>query len=292
MAPKKTLSNWLSNRYLLIIRNEENFAEKSTFSFTYAKVIVFIFSVFIVFMIISLYLVSTILSQWLDPRHTEMEMNKKLFSLSQKVDSLAEKDRKKALMIKNFQSIVAGDSIVPYAKSDTAHNRELSIKDLNKEIDLSQISPADSQLRREFENSNVDFIPTSYNTDASLQEMYFFNPVSDGVISSPYNSKEEHFGLDIVASKNEPVKAIADGTVILADNNLDDGYIIAIQHNANLISIYKHNSSLLKKVGNFVTAGEIISNMGNTGNLSSAPHLHFEIWYNGNPVNPEDFVSF
>ncbi len=292
MAPKKTLSNWLSNRYLLIIRNEENFAEKSTFSFTYAKVIVFVFSVFILFMVISLYLVSTILSQWLDPRHTEMEMNKKLFSLSQKVDSLGEKDRKKALMIKNFQSIVAGDSIVPYAKSDTALNRELSIKDLNKEIDLSQIAPADSQLRREFENANIDFIATSYKADASLQEMYFFNPVSDGVISSPYNSKEEHFGLDIVASKNEPVKAIADGTVILADNNLNDGYIIAIQHNANLISIYKHNSSLLKKVGNFVTAGEVISNMGNTGNLSSAPHLHFEIWYNGNPVNPEDFVSF
>lgn len=292
MAPKKTLSNWLSNRYLLIIRNEENFAEKSTFSFTYAKVIVFIFSVFIIFMVISLYLVSTILSQWLDPRHTEMEMNKKLFSLSQKVDSLSEQVDKKELLIRNIQSIVTGESIIPYVQTDTAANGEVSISDLNKEIDLSQIAPADSQLRKEFENSDIDFITTSLKADVSLQEMFFFNPVNDGVITSPYNSKEDHFGLDIVASNNEPVKSIADGTVILADNNLNDGYVIAVQHTANLISIYKHNSSLLKKVGNFVTAGEIISIMGNTGILSSAPHLHFEIWYNGNPVNPEDFVSF
>ena len=128
--------------------------------------------------------------------------------------------------------------------------------------------------------------------DIELQEMFFFDPVAGAVISSPYNAKEDHFGTDIVAKKNEPVKSIANGTVIMADNNLDDGYVIAIQHSSNLISIYKHNSALLKKVGNFVTAGEIISIMGNTGNLSSAPHLHFEIWYNGNPVNPEDFVSF
>ncbi len=291
MAPKKTLSNWLSNRYLLIIRNEENFAEKSTFSFTYAKVIVFIFSVFIIFMVISLYLVSTILSQWLDPRHTEMEMNKKLFSLSQKVDSLSDQVDKKELLIKNIQSMVSGEAVAPTIQRDSLNN-DVSFKDLNKEIDLSQIAPADSQFRKDFEASGLELISNNKIRDIELQEMFFFDPVEGAVISSPYNAKEDHFGTDIVAKKNEPVKSIANGTVIMADNNLDDGYVIAIQHSSNLISIYKHNSALLKKVGNFVTAGEIISIMGNTGNLSSAPHLHFEIWYNGNPVNPEDFVSF
>ena len=155
-----------------------------------------------------------------------------------------------------------------------------------------QLAPADSQFRREFEEEGYDLINVNYRSDVALQEMFFFNPVENGVISSPYNAKEDHFGIDIVGGKNEPVKTIADGTIILADDNLDDGKIIAVQHSSNLISIYKHNSALLKKVGNFVTAGEIISTMGNTGNLSSAPHLHIEIWYNGNPVNPEDFVSF
>ncbi|MDN5212668.1 M23 family metallopeptidase [Fulvivirgaceae bacterium BMA12] len=242
-------------------------------------------------MIISLYLVSTILSQWLDPRHTEMEMNKKLFSLSQKVDSLSDQVDKKELLIKNIQSMVSGEAVAPTIQRDSLNN-DVSFNDLNKEIDLSQIAPADSQFRKDFEASGLELISNNKIRDIELQEMFFFDPVEGAIISSPYNAKEDHFGIDIVAKKNEPVKSIANGTVIMADNNLDDGYVIAIQHSSNLLSIYKHNSALLKKVGNFVTAGEIISIMGNTGNLSSAPHLHFEIWYNGNPVNPEDFVSF
>ncbi|WP_346757985.1 M23 family metallopeptidase [Agaribacillus aureus] len=218
-------------------------------------------------------------------------MNKKLFSLSQKVDSLSDQVDKKELLIKNIQSMVSGEAVAPTIQRDSLNN-DVSFNDLNKEIDLSQIAPADSQFRKDFEASGLELISNNKIRDIELQEMFFFDPVEGAIISSPYNAKEDHFGIDIVAKKNEPVKSIANGTVIMADNNLDDGYVIAIQHSSNLLSIYKHNSALLKKVGNFVTAGEIISIMGNTGNLSSAPHLHFEIWYNGNPVNPEDFVSF
>src|SRR5690606_4605683 len=124
-----------------------------------------------------------------------------------------------------------------------------------------------------------------------LQETYFFSPLS-GIVSSPYNPKSEHFGVDVVAKKNEPVKCVSDGTVILSDWNQEAGYVIAIQHRNNLISVYKHNSALLKKTGSFVNAGDIIAIIGNTGELTTGPHLHLELWYNGNPVNPEDFVSF
>ena len=95
-----------------------------------------------------------------------------------------------------------------------------------------------------------------------------------------------------VAKTNEPVKCIADGTVMIASWTQDSGYVIAVQHRGNLISVYKHNAELLKKVGNFVNAGDILSIVGNSGEMTDGPHLHFELWYNGNSLNPEEFVTF
>ena len=124
-----------------------------------------------------------------------------------------------------------------------------------------------------------------------LRETFFFTPIT-GFISDHYDVKKGHYGVDIVAKTNEPVKCIADGTVILASWTQDAGYVIAIQHRGNLISVFKHNAELLKKVGSFVNAGEIISIVGNSGEMTDGPHLHFELWYNGNSLNPEEFVTF
>ena len=96
----------------------------------------------------------------------------------------------------------------------------------------------------------------------------------------------------MVSKKNEPVKCVADGTVIFSDWTQEAGFVIAVQHKGNLISVYKHNSALLKKVGNFVSSGQVIAIIGNTGEFTSGPHLHFEMWYNGNPVDPGEFISF
>ena len=118
------------------------------------------------------------------------------------------------------------------------------------------------------------------------------SPLPGGIISDRYNSKIGHYGLDIVAKKDEPVKCVSDGTVIFSSWTSETGYVTAVQHQANFISIYKHNSVLLKKEGNFVKAGEIIAIIGNTGELTTGPHLHFELWSNGNPVNPEQYIPF
>ena len=133
----------------------------------------------------------------------------------------------------------------------------------------------------------------SYNevSASNLTEVFFFTPIS-GYVSRSYNQKDEHYGVDIVAKQNEPIMSVGNGTVIMSSWTQDSGYVIAIQHSDNLISVYKHNASLLKKVGNFVLGGEVIAIIGNTGELTDGPHLHFELWYNGNPVNPEDFVTF
>jgi murein DD-endopeptidase MepM/ murein hydrolase activator NlpD len=120
---------------------------------------------------------------------------------------------------------------------------------------------------------------------------YLMPPIS-GVISSAFDAKTEHLGVDILAPHDTPVKAIWDGHVITADWTLETGYTIGIQHSNDMVSFYKHNASLLKKTGAFVRAGEAIAIIGNTGKLSSGPHLHFELWLHGKPVDPANYIDF
>ncbi len=288
LRARKTLSSWLVNRYLLIIRNEENFAEKTTFSFTYAKAILLTVTVFILLMALSLFLVKTLLAQWFDPRHAQMESNKRLYELAVKVDSLSQEVDEKDKFIRNFQHVLSGDTLEAFQSYETTPTNQ---NEVINSIDVTKLSPVDSQFRQEFEQTDqslLKFASASYN---ELQEIFFFSPIT-GYVSAAYNVREGHYGVDIVAKKNEPVKCVADGTVIMASWTQDSGYVISVQHRGNLISVYKHNAELLKKVGNFVNAGEIISIIGNTGELTDGPHLHFELWYNGNSVNPEEFVTF
>lgn len=288
MKSRKTLSNWLTNRYLLIIRNEENFAEKSTFSFNYAKLIVFFVSIFIIFLTISLYLSKTILSQWVDPRHAELETNRKLIALSLAIDSLANEVAKKDKFIHSFQYVLTGnDEVIELGKSVPSDSERL--QNLNKDVNLYNLPEIDSAFRKEFEDSGIGITRRSGEI-ADLQEIFFFSPVS-GIITSPYNSKRDHYGVDIVSKSNEPIKSVADGTIIFSSWTQETGNVIAIQHRSNLISIYKHNSALLKKTGNFVRAGDLVAIIGNSGELTSGPHLHFELWHNGNPVDPEAYIS-
>jgi murein DD-endopeptidase MepM/ murein hydrolase activator NlpD len=111
-------------------------------------------------------------------------------------------------------------------------------------------------------------------------------------VTNSFSSSTRHWGVDIVAKPNEAIKATLDGVVIFSDWTLETGYTIGIQHQQNLISVYKHNASLLKKTGAYVRAGEPIAIIGSSGELSTGPHLHFELWYNGSPVNPKDYMAF
>jgi murein DD-endopeptidase MepM/ murein hydrolase activator NlpD len=206
--------------------------------------------------------------------------------LSSAVDSLAYEVDLKDQFIDNLTMIIKGDDTLEHA--DEGSGQRLST--LNTEIDLDNLPPIDSQFRKEFEQGEIMLDLDNYGS-GELQEFFLFSPIS-GIVLSPYNVKSEHYGVDVVSKKNEPVKCVADGTVIFSDWTQESGYVVSVQHKSNLISVYKHNSALLKKVGNFVNAGDIISIIGNTGELTSGPHLHFELWYNGNPVNPEEFVSF
>ena len=287
MKNKKTLSSWLTTKYLLIVRNEENLSEKSPFSFTYAKLIVFSFALITLLLIISLYLSRSILSQWFDPRHATLEANEKLLMLTLQIDSLSYEVERKQMFINTFKSILMED----YEGIDSAETGNPQIMDMGSSYAQDELLPIDSLIRKEFEETGEEYLGLDVRYNQEIQEIFFFSPIN-GIVTGPFNLPEAHYGIDIVAKSDEPVKSIADGSVVMADWTQDSGYVIAIQHRNNLISVYKHNAALLKKVGTFVSAGEIIAIIGNTGELTTGPHLHFEIWYNGTPVNPEDFVSF
>lgn len=286
---KKTLSNRLTTKYLLIVRNEDNFAEKTTYNFTYAKIILIITLTFLTLSGLSFYLATSLLKEWFDPRHAQLQANKQVIALSMAVDSLENEVGLKDRFINNVKLILSGedDTYVdiesnPNIVSENATSTGTVIEALN---------PVDSIFRKEFETDGQTLQLTTAEVSEELQDFYLFKPV-EGIISQKYNPKEEHLAIDIVAKEDEPVKAVADGTVIFSSWTQDSGYVIAIQHRGNLLSMYKHNSDILKNVGNFVTAGEVISIIGNTGELTSGPHLHFELWYNGNPIDPEEFMRF
>lgn len=288
LKPKKTLSERLTTKYQLVIRNEENLAEKSNIGFTYAKLMVISASLFLILFVGSLFLSKTLLAKWFDPKHAQMEANKKLYELALKVDSLAIEVNQKDMFIQNFQRILSGDTSSGFSDPAQALGAEGKSARAVSELELA---PSDSAFRKEFEKNEFSVVSLTGSKNRELAEVFFFTPIT-GFISDHYDVKKGHFGIDIVAKTNEPVKCLADGMVVMASWTQDSGYVIAVQHRGNLVSIYKHNAGLLKKVGNFVNAGEIISIVGNSGEMTDGPHLHFEMWYNGNSLNPEDFVTF
>ena len=287
MRFRKTLSNWLNNRYLLIIRNEENFAEKTTISFTYAKVVLLFTSLVAIIMVASLFLTETLLAQWFDPRHEQMETQRQFVDLSSKVDSLEKSVLVKDIFIRRIQHILSGDTTEDFIdiEQDIAVSGGTVVS--SKRVSMKELSPVDSQFRQEFESMDI-----GSGKDNLKDELPFLFAPLNGYVSQSYNQNENHFGVDIVTKLNEPVKSVTDGTVIFADWTREYGYVISIQHRRNLISVYKHNAKLLKKVGNFVSEGEIVAIVGNSGELTDGPHLHFELWYNGSSLNPEEFVLF
>jgi murein DD-endopeptidase MepM/ murein hydrolase activator NlpD len=152
--------------------------------------------------------------------------------------------------------------------------------------------PQDSLLRVMIETEEkYNLFKSAGRTPNNISNIIFFSPLK-GIVTEQFNAKKLHFGVDLVAPKNEAIKSTLDGTVIFAEWTAETGYVIQIQHSNNLISIYKHNSVLHKKQGDKVKAGDVIAIVGNTGELSSGPHLHFELWYNGIPLNPQEYMLF
>ena len=281
---KKTLSNWLNTKHIFIIQNEENFSEKATYKFTYAKIVFYGFLLFVAILALSFYLVNTALAQWFDPRFAEQETRKELVQMNLSLDSLEQELNSRDAFITSLKKVLQGDVTTDeLAESDNAP--------VVKTPNFENTASIDSAFKAEFE-SGGDFLLMNDLSTESIRDIYFFSPIKGYNITAKFDPQNKHYGIDIVSNKDEPVKAIADGNVFFSSWTQDDGYVIAIQHRENLISVYKHNSTLTREVGDIVTAGDIISIIGNTGELTSGPHLHFELWFDGAAVNPEEVIYF
>ncbi len=238
-----------------------------------------------------LIIVATPLKEYI-PGYGDVSSRNELIELRIKSDSLEQLSAANDKYIQNINNVINGNvSSEKPAPPEKVENNNVSTKNLDA------VAPEDGELRAEEERKEKFLVKNKKNEGGSssinnkISDFYFFTPLK-GNITSVFNVKANHYGVDIVAAKNEPVKATLDGVVIISDWTADNGYTLSIQHTNNLISVYKHNSILYKKVGNFVKAGDVISVVGNTGELSKGPHLHFELWYNGIAVNPKDFINF
>jgi len=145
-------------------------------------------------------------------------------------------------------------------------------------------------LKGDIENNEInrDSLKKQFKLDASKID---FTPIS-GTVSQKYDAEKRHYAVDVVAPRDTPVKAVANGVVIFSEWTTETGYVIILEHKEGLLSVYKHNGSLNKTQGDIVRSGEVIASVGNTGELTTGPHLHFELWDNGTSINPLDFIDF
>jgi murein DD-endopeptidase MepM/ murein hydrolase activator NlpD len=279
----------LRQKYKLVLMDADSFEEKFSFRLTRLGVFTVAGALVIALVFITIYLVAfTTLREYI-PGYADANMPKRVYELRQRADSLETVFRQQNLYITNLKQVLQGKEISGTEPPD--------VKDYaNYDTITLSISTEDSLLRAEYEMQSKYSLnqnqPRSYSyAPADLGNMNFFPPIK-GIVTRSYDSKLDHYGVDIVAKSNSAIKAVLDGTVIFSDWTLETGYIIGLQHKNNLISVYKHNSSLLKKEGAYVKAGETISIVGASGELSTGPHLHFELWHNGTSVNPEEFIAF
>ena len=282
----KILTNQLRNKYRLVILNDNSFAEKFSLRLSPLSLIILFSSVTVLMTALVISLVAfTPLREYI-PGYGNVNDRKDILVLNAKADSLESTLVAKDWYLNNLINVFSGktEGKMPKPKKDSTGKFS--------QIDTKP-SDEDKKLRNDIETNQL--VSTSDKVSAnklnSLSNFFFFSPIN-GIVTTSYNLSESHFGTDIVSKENELVKATLDGTIVFAGFTADDGYVVQIQHSHNLTSVYKHNSSVNIKVGDFVKAGEPIAIIGNTGESSKGAHLHFELWYNGFSINPQDYVVF
>ncbi|WP_435135584.1 M23 family metallopeptidase [Formosa sp. A9] len=281
---KKKITKKLLHKYRLVILNEDTFEERLSFKLTRLNV-------FVVLSLLSIFLITattfliafTPLREYI-PGYSSSALKKKATDLSYKTDSLQQVVYQNELYFNSIKQVLQGEISTGDVQKDSiiaATKLEAS------QVDLSP-TKADSILREKVDKEDKYNL---FESATSAVNFVLFPPVS-GEISEPYSVKDKHYAVDVVVAKNTPIKATADGRVIFAEWTSETGFVIILEHSYGLISVYKHNASLTKEQGDLVKAGEVIATAGDSGELTTGPHLHFELWSDGYPINPINFIDF
>ena len=270
-------------KYKLTITNENTLEEIVGIHVSKLNgVSVLLSAVTVIFLIASLIIVFTPLRNYL-PGYMNTEVREQVVTNALRADSLQWLMERQRMYIMNIQDIISGN-----VKTDSIHSID-SLTVVRSE-ELMERTQAEDEFRKQYEETERYNLTTIDNAP-TVTGLIFFRPTR-GMLSSTFDANQKHFGIDIAASPNESVLATLDGTVILATYTADTGYVIQVQHSQNLVSVYKHCGSLLKRVGDTVKAGEAIALVGNTGEKTTGPHLHFEIWNRGRALDPSKYIVF
>ena len=281
---QKRIRRKLLAKYRLVILNEDTFEERLSFKLSRLNVFVFA-SLITIFLIVatSLLIAFTPLREYI-PGYSSTALKKKATELNYKTDSLQQVITMNERYYESIKKVLKGDvSALDFNKDSIVEAVKLEIS----EVDLNPIVE-DSLLREKVDKEDKYNL---FESATSAANFVLFPPVK-GTISEPYNLEDKHYAVDLVVEKDTPIKATADGVVIFSEWTASTGYVIILEHSYGLISVYKHNASLTKEQGDLVKAGEVIATAGNTGELSTGPHLHFELWNDGYPINPTNFIDF
>ncbi len=283
---KEKAKRWerLRYKYKLSVVNETSYEEVLKFRLSRLHVLMVLSVLAVLLVSLTILLIAfTDLREFI-PGYPDRNMRKMMAQNAIRVDSLTDEVMKRDRYLNAIQLVLNGaDS----SYLQMARNGRLKAGYDTVHFELSE---QESAFRAEIEEQE------RFNLGLGIKEQnkdyYHFFPPIEGVVTQVFDEKKRHYGTDIVAKANAKVAAVLDGVVVFTGWTVKTGYVIQVQHANNLLSIYKHNSILLKQHGDYVRAGEVVAVVGNTGEESSGPHLHFELWRAGNPLNPEDFIRF
>jgi lipoprotein NlpD len=283
---KKKHSFWkrVQLKYKLSFFNESTLEEVWSFRLSQlsAFTTVGLFAVLLI-IITTLVIIKTPIRNYL-PGYLDVEVRNQIMLNALKMDSLEMLVQTQALYLSNVTDILTGRMTV-----DSVYRSD-SVAFITANYDVPRSEKEELFVKNFEQEEKYSF--TVLNTNPTVtDEVFFYKPVN-GMISSPYNAKIRHYGVDLVAGLRESVLATLGGVVVYTGYDPRYGNVIGLQHKNGFVSIYKHNELLLKEMGDQVVAGEAIALTGNTGDLSTGPHLHFELWYKGSPMNPEEYIAF
>lgn len=275
------------DKYRFAIYNDKTFEEVWRVRMTrYNGFLLLVFMILFIVGVTTLLISFTNLREFI-PGYPDGNTRRNIIMNALRLDSLERELELRDQYFMNLNAIISGrDPVDRVAGQDTTASYD--------DIEFSE-SEEDSLLREQVEQEeryNLSFMAVNADQNFNLSNIHFFPPVK-GIVSGHFNPRTKHYGTDIVTSPKAVVSATLDGTVIFTGWTMETGWVIQVQHSNNLISVYKHNETLLKEPGDNIVAGEGIAVVGDSGELyTSGPHLHFEIWYKGEAVNPEDYLLF